>query len=423
MSWGIQSTAEDVSIILDNMKFISSGINTTAVDLLQATITNCTFDIHSPFIINRHGSEFYAVDLQGDKASEVSFSEFYGGQGCLCFKGKNSVIHHNYFVNRQTVTNHYSVMAMGDGSRIFDNRFEPEIGSGLEIFRHRNIEIFNNEFHIHAELPSCEYNDHYSTNAIRIADYGAALGSPEGTYGNRIYNNKFYITGRKYEKYPHYIPMASAVFYSASAGDNYIFGNEIVVNQENPGTNAEAFAFYIGNARGGKLFNNHIVANVTPIWVACEYGRAEDTELAGNTIEKARNTVADFKPIKMGSHEQPDFLANGTAFRSNEFKDLTFGIDATDQHHRYTVYWSVNLHVFNKSGLSMSGAEIRILDKNGKEVFHQQSDKNGWIKTELPEYSMDGTEKTAYTPYTIVAGKKKMEINLTTNSEFNVEMN
>jgi hypothetical protein len=423
LSWGIQSTAEHVGIILDNVKVISSGINTTAVDVLQATITNCTFDIHSPFIINRHGSEFYAVDLQGEKASEVSFSEFYGGQGCLCFKGNNSAVHHNYFVNRQTVTNHYSVMAMGDGSRIFENRFEPEIGSGIEIFRHRNIEIFNNEFHIYAELPSCEYNDHYSTNAIRIADYGAAPGSPEGSYGNRVYNNKFFITGKKFDHYPHYIPMASAFFYSASAGDNYIFGNEITINQENPGTDAEAFAFYIGNARGGKLFNNHIIANVTPIWVGCEYGRAEETELAGNTIEKARNTITDFSPVKMGSHEQPDFLASGTVFRSNEFKELKFGIDATDQHHRYTVLWSLHLHVFNKSGLSMPGAEIRILDKTGKEVLRQLSDKNGAIQTELPEYSMDGTEETLQTPYTIVAGKKKMEINLTGNSEFNVVMN
>jgi hypothetical protein len=423
LSWGIQSTAENVGIILDNVKVISSGINTIAVDVLQATITRCTFDIHSPFIINRHGSEFYAVDLQGERASEVSFSEFFGGQGCLCFKGKNSAIHHNYFVNRQTVTNHYSIMAMGDGSKIFENRFEPEIGSGIEIFRHRNIEIFNNEFHIHAELPSCEYNDHYSTNAIRIADYGAAQDSPEGAYGNRVFNNKFFITGRKYGKYPHYIPMASAFFYSASAGDNYIFGNEIILDQENPDTDAEAFAFYIGNARGGKLFNNHIISNITPIWVGCEYGRAENTELAHNTIEKARNTRIDFMPIKMGSHEQPDFLASGTAFRSNEFKDLKFAIDATDQHHLYTVYWSLHLHVFNKSGLSMPGADIRIFDREGKEVLHQMTDKFGSLKTELPEYTMDGTQQTFQSPYTIMAGKKKMEISLTGNSEFNMVTN
>jgi hypothetical protein len=105
---------------------------------------------------------------------------------------------------------------MGDGSRVFGNMFKPEIGSGLEIFRHRDIQIFNNEFHISAALPSCEYHQHLSTNAIRIADYGAATGSPVGCFGNRIYNNIFYLTGKKYEMYPDFIPMVSALFYSTS---------------------------------------------------------------------------------------------------------------------------------------------------------------------------------------------------------------
>jgi len=421
MSWGIQSTAGDVPVILDNLKIVSSGINTTAVDVLQATITNCTFDIKSPFIINRHGSEFYAVDLQGDQASEVSFSEFYGGQGCLVIKGKYSTVHHNYFVNRQTVTNHYSIMAMGDGSRIFENRFEPEIGSGIEIFRHRYIEIFNNEIHIQAAPPSCEYHDQYSTNAIRIADYGAVLGSPEGSYGNKVYNNTFYITGKKYEKYPGYIPTATAIYYSASAGDNYIFGNDIIINQENPGTDAEAFAFYIGNAYGGKIHDNHVITNVTPIWVACRYGRAEKTEISGNLIERRPNTAADFSPVKMGSDELPDFLARDIVFRSNEYKDLTFRIDATtDQHHVYTVSWSLNLRIFNKSGISIPEADIIILDRNKKEVVHKPTDKSGLLQVELPEYHVDGKETIYHSPYTILTGKKKTDIVLKNNMKIDL---
>jgi hypothetical protein len=417
LSWGIQSTAGDVRLILDNVRIISSGINTTAVDVLQATITNCTFDIQNPFIINRHGSEFYAVDLQGDEASEVSFCDFYGGQGCLCFKGKFSAIHHNIFVNRQTVTNHYSIMAMGDGSRIFENLFKPEIGSGLEIFRHRNIDVFNNVFHIQASPPSCEYHQHYSTNAVRIADYGAPPGSPEGCYGNRFYNNKFFITGKKYEKYPDYIPMASAFFYSASAGDNEIFGNDIVINQEDPGTDAEAFAFYIGNARGGKLYNNHIIANVTPIWIGSSYGRAEDTELTGNTIARAPDTRIDFGPIRMGSYEQPDFLAFGTKFRSNELSGLELRIDPTDQHHVYSVYWTLTLKARDKSGRVLSGTEIKILDRNGKEVASQKTDSSGLLMVELPEYTVDGDIKTYFSPFTVVAGKTKKEFELGRNME------
>ena len=422
LSWGIQSTAGNVRIILDNVKIISSGINTVAVDVPQATITNCTFDIKSPFIINRHGSEFYGVDLQGDQASEVSYCDFYGGQGCLCFKGKFSTIHHNYFVNRQTVTNHYSIMAMGDGSKIFENRFEPEIGSGIEIFRHRDIEIFNNEFHIQASPPSCEYNDNYSTNAIRMADYGASTGSAEGCSGNRVYNNKFFITGRKYDKYPNFIPVATAFFYSASAGDNEIFGNDIIIDQKNPGTDAVACAFYIGNAIGGKIYNNHIRSNVTPIWVACTYGRAEDTELRENKIEKAQNTVHDFPPVRMGSYEQPDFLAFGTKFRSNEFSGLLFAIDATNQHHIYSVYWTLSLTLHNKSGKLLDGYKIRVTDRNGKEVVNQMTDKEGSIHVELPEYDVDGATRKFSAPYTIFAGKKKIETGLTKNTTVDIIM-
>ncbi len=408
LSWGIQSTAENVRIILDNVKISSSGINTTAVDVEQATITNCTFDINNPFIINRHGAEFYAVDLRGDQASEVSFSRFLWRTGLFVHQRQEFfryiII---FFANRQTVTNHYSIMAMGDGSRIFENRIEPEMGSGIEIFRHKNIEIFNNEFHINAAPPSCEYHIHLSTNAIRIADYGAAPGSERGSYGNRVYNNKFYIKGKKYEKYPDYIPMASAFFYSASGGDNEVFGNDIVINQENPGTDAEAFAFYIGNARGGKIYNNNIISNVTPIWVGCSYGKAENTELTGNRIEKAQNTLIDFKPVRMGSREQPSYLAYNTQFRSNVLSGLEFGIDATDQHHIYTVYWTLKINLQDKIGKPLKDTEIVIKDRNGKEVVRQKSGNEGSLSVELPEYIVDGPARTDLSPYIISAGKKK----------------
>jgi hypothetical protein len=421
LSWGIQSTARDTRVILDNVKVITSGINTTAADLLQATITNCTFDVSNPFIINRHGSEFYGVDLQGEQASEVSFCDFYGGQGCLCFKGKFSDIHHNSFFNRQTVTNHYSVMAMGDGSRVFANLFKPETGSGLEIFRHRDIEIFNNEFHIKAAPPSCEYHMHLSTNGIRMADYGASKGSPAGCYGVRVYNNKFYITGKKYEKYPDYIPMASAFFYSASAGDNEIFGNEIIIHQEDPESDAEAFAFYIGNANGGKIFNNRVVSNVTPVWVGSSYGRAENTDIADNIFEKAPSAKNSFIPVRMGSYEQPDYLASGTTFRSNEFNELEFGVNATDQHHNYSVAWTLSVILHDKSGKPLANKGISINDRNGKEVLRLTSDGTGTISAELTEFIFDGASKTYFSPYTVITGKRKTQVDLNKNTVLYLE--
>ncbi|MFC2124341.1 hypothetical protein ACFLU5_05985 [Bacteroidota bacterium] len=412
LSWGIQSTANDVRIILDNVKFISSGINTTAMDVPQATITNCMFDIKNPFIINRHGAEFYAVDLRGKKASEVSFSEFYGGQGCLVFKGKHSMIHHNLFVNRQTVTNHYSVMAMGDNSMVFENRFEPEIGSGLEIYKNKNIEIFNNLFITEAVPPTCEYIEHYSTVSIRLADYGADPGSPEGCYGNRIYNNKFFITGRKFENYPDYIPMAAAVFYSTSAGENYIFGNEIHIEQKNPGTDAEAFAFYIGNANGGQFYNNRIITNETPIWVGCGYGSASNVSIVNNRISKSNISKSTFHPVRMGWIDWDECTAKKIEFRSNHLEGLEFGIDATAQHHSYIVNWSLTIKAIDKKGKALQSRNVTIVNRNGEEVANQRTNNIGILQIDLPEYSVDGEEIIYLSPYMIIVNNKKEEVNL-----------
>ena len=420
LSWGIQSTAKDVRIIMDNVHVISSGINTIAVDVPHATITNCKFEIQSPFIINRHGSEFYAVDLRGLKASEVSYSEFYGGQGCLVFKGKHSIIHHNHLVNRQTVTNHYSIMAMGDSSMVFENRIEPEIGSGLEIFRHSHIEIFNNVFRINASPPSCEYHEHYSTNAIRMADYGEALGSPRGCFGNRIYNNTFFIRGKKFQEYPDYIPMASAFFFSTSAGDNDVFGNDIFIEQDNPETDAEAYAFYIGNALGGKLYNNRITTNVTPIWVACGYGSATGTLMAGNTISRSPASKTSFKPVRMGWIEREDCLAKEIEFRSNTFEGLNFEIETTDQHHSYSVFWTLSIYVSDKTGKKLPNAEVKIFDRNGEEVMIRTTNNDGLIKEELPEYTVDGDQVSYAAPYTVVVQKKKHHVTLSSNSEIKI---
>jgi len=416
LSRAIQSTAKDVMVILDNLSITSSGINTTAVDVRQAVITNCRFDINNPFIINRHGSEFYAVDLTGDMASEVSYSEFFGGQGCLCFKGHGSLIHHNLFVNRQTVTNHYSIMAMGDGSRIFSNRFEPEQGSGIEIFRKKYIDIFDNVFNITAAPPSCEYPEMLSTNAIRLADYGAAKGAANGCFGNRIYNNLFYISGKKYRLYPDFIPLASAVFYSASAGDNEIFGNRIHVSQNDPDTDAEALAFYIGNANGGIFHNNIISSNVTPVWVASPYGDAENVVISSNTFLTDKDSTREYKPFKIG----PGHLASGIKFSSNHFAGVEPVIDSNPgKQNSYTVSWTLNLKLLiARPGIR----EIIITDNSGNEVFRTSGSDGEIIKIELPEYSVNGSVVTRMSPYTINAGNKKYPVSLNKNTEMQINI-
>ena len=422
ISWGIQSTAEDVMVVLDNVKIQNSGINATAADLLQATITNSTFDVINPFIINRHGSEFYAVDLRGEQPSEISDCEFYGGQGCLAFKGDFSKVHHNYFENRQTVTNHYSIMAMGDSSMVYDNIIKPETGSGIEVYVHRGMEIFNNEIHIEAAPPTSEYgHEEYSVDAVRIADYNAKPSSPNGCFGNKVYNNKIYITGKDYPNYPDYIPMAWAIFYSASGGDNYIFGNEIHIKDLTPGMKNETSAFYIGGGTiGGQFFNNRITTNVYSMWVACRYGGDENSQIFNNTIIKSPEAKTDFQPIRMGWAERKDCVARNINFRSNRFEGFDFGINATDQPHSYSVEWTLRINIADRNGIAAKKTDIQIMDKNGNEVIHQQTNDQGFLQVELQEYFVDDKEQTVLSPYTVVVGKKKEKVNLDNNTSIDI---
>ncbi|HEX5024665.1 MAG TPA: hypothetical protein VFV68_05305, partial [Agriterribacter sp.] len=421
MSWGIQSTADQVKLVLDNVSIKTAGINTTAIDVPQATITHCRFEVKSPFIINRHGSNFYAVDLRGNSASEVSYSEFYGGQGCLVFKGMHSDIHHNYFVNNQSVTNHYSIMAMGDSSRIFDNRIEPERGSGIEIFRHKYIDIFNNTIKVQSSAPTCEYGtEEYSANAIRIADYRAMPGAIDGASGNRVYNNKIFIRAINFDYPEEYVPLSWAFFYSASGGDNDIFGNDIVIEHTDPGSKALASGFFITGGTegfGGNFYNNRITTNVPAAWVAGKYGGTINTKIYNNTIIKTPNAPANFKPFRMGFDDCGDCLAKNVEFRSNTIVNDTFAIDASKQEHSYSVYWKLTVNVTDKKGKPVPGAEVTISGNTNGEVIRKKSGEDGRVEVDLCAYTVDGEKKIIHTPYTVQTGKEKKQVLLNKDTE------
>ncbi|MBS1610605.1 MAG: hypothetical protein JSS70_17980 [Bacteroidetes bacterium] len=409
LSFGIQSSATKVKIILDNVNIKTSGINATAADLRQATITHCRFDVDMPFVIQRHSS-LLAVTLRGDEPSEVSYSDFFGGEGCLMFTGNNSSIHHNYFVNHQTVTNRYSVMGSGDGSKIFENRIEPLQGSGVWAGGH--IDVFNNSIKIKSSPPTCEYGrEEYSVAGIRMADYHHSYG--EGFYGNKIYNNTIYITAVDYPP-KKYIPMAWGVYYSTSGADNFVFGNDIVVNNTDTSSKALAAAFYIvgGEGYGGQFYNNRITTNVPAVWLASFYGDAYNSKIYNNTIIPLH--AAKFKTVRMGWDES---VAKNIEFRSNNIEGGKFSVAASDRDHTYSVYWTLTIRLVDKKGGVVKNAEVLIRDKNGVVVTRANTDENGEIKTELPEYSVNGKEKRYTSPYTVSVDDLKREVNLTKNTE------
>jgi hypothetical protein len=336
-SWAVQSTAKGVTIVLENVKIAAAGINTNAICVPRAVIKDCRFEIATPFIIDRHRLEDSAVALTDAGGSEVSASEFIGGQGCLAVEGAGSVrIHDNRFVNRQTVTNHYSIMlGKSEGVRIERNRFEPEIGSGILMFSSGGNEVAHNTFKITAANGNCEYaNTDYSTNAIRITDYNAKPDAAHPVVGNRIHHNTFHITGKFYPNYKGCVPIATALFVSVGAAVNHVEDNEITVDHQGIGTPAEATAFYVGGSdQGGEYLRNRITTNVAAFWIGTPYGPASNVKIVENTIIKAAKAPADFKPFRFGWWT---YTATNVEFVGNKFEGCEFAVQATDAKHTFT---------------------------------------------------------------------------------------
>ncbi|MEW5977459.1 MAG: hypothetical protein AB1898_16830 [Acidobacteriota bacterium] len=327
-SWAIQSTAQGVMVILENVKIVAAGINTNAMQVPKARIRDCRFDIDTPFIINRHTLSDSPVSLTKADGSEVSQSEFIGGQGCLAIVGNGAKVHDNLFVNRQTVTNHYSIMlGNSDNVEINHNRFEPEIGSGVTVFRSRHTQIHHNFFRILAANANCEYtNEEYSTNAIRLTDYNDKPNAPRGAWGNRIHHNRFEIVGKHYLNYSGFKSIASAVFCSVGAGSNFIYENEISVKHQDPDSPSVACAFYIGASdNGGEWYDNQISTNVPAFWIGNFYGRASNAKIYRNTIIKTDSAPADFKPFRLGYGRH---TATNIEFQDNRFEGCEFGVQS-----------------------------------------------------------------------------------------------
>jgi hypothetical protein len=419
LSWGIQSSAGNVKINLENVKVVTSGISEGAADISWAKITNCRFDVDMPFLIQRHVS-LCSVILRGNNASEVANSEFFGGEGCLSVKGRHSLVHDNLFVNDQTVTNHYSIMGTGDSSRIYNNRFEPKQGSGIYVTRY--TEVFNNVFKIKTAAPTCEYGrEEYSTAGIRLGDYNAKPGSPQASVGNRIHDNQIFVTAGNYPDPKEFIPMAWGIYYSASGGENYVYRNEIVVNKTDTSSKVLTAAFYIcGGPRyfGGQFYDNHITTNVPAAWVASFYGGASNSKLYNNTITPLPG--AKFKIFRIGSLGCDECVAKNIEFRSNRIENQKFAVEVTNQDHSYSVYWTLIVKVNDSKGKPVRDKEVTILDNSNAVVLKARTDDSGQIKTELPEYAVDGKRKTVSSPYTVTADRAKKKVELISNTEISI---
>src|SRR3989339_845454 len=145
--WAIHSNAKEVTIKLENVKVVTGGINTNALFASKASVKNCRFEVDTPYIINRHNTSEMSACVEN--LIEASDNEFIGGQGNLSFNGDGSIVRDNLFVNRQTVTNHYSVNPGGKNHKIYNNKVTSNTTVAWISNRYgdaKNTKFYNNTF-------------------------------------------------------------------------------------------------------------------------------------------------------------------------------------------------------------------------------------------------------------------------------------
>ncbi len=420
MSWGIQSTAPGCRIVLDNVRIINHGINTNAADIPFGEINNCRFEVDTPFIINRHASE-HSVVMRGNSHSEIKNSVFLGGQGCLTVKGNGSTVSGCLFINRQTITNHYCVMLAADSCRVFDNRFEPDTGSGLEIYVHRHNEVFDNVFRISASPPTCEYgHEDYSVNGIRIADYRAEPGSPNACFGNKVYRNTFHIVGFDYPVPSDYIPMAYGVFHSVSGGDNYYEENVFHVDMRSPGSKAEAAACYVSGDIAGIWRNNTIITNIHAFWVGSRYGNAENGVFEYNTIIRRHDAPDNFQPVRIGFSGRGDAITKNVVFRGNNYPGGGFSTDIEGDEHEFTVTQMLTVRCNAKNGDIKTATTVEISDMSGKTVATGITGDNGVVSFELPVLRYEKANGEDSSSYSVKIGNTRKTVSLKGNRDITI---
>ncbi|MFB3890580.1 MAG: hypothetical protein ACE15C_01010 [Phycisphaerae bacterium] len=417
---GVQSNAANVTVVLDNVHIANAGINTNSARLSKATLRNCRFEVDTPFIINRHDTT--EMNVHCDSATEVAKCEFLGGQGS--FSGACPDVHDNLFVNGQTVTNHYSI-GPGSGTKIYRNRFEPKIGSGIYIGAGTGIEVYDNVFRIESAPPNCEYRySGYSTNAIRISDYDTPPTPPEAgkpdkrCRENKVYHNKIFISGKSYPEFERYEPRAYAFFISVGGGTNYIYDNEITIDKKDNG-NARAYAFFVGgSSNGGQIANNKVTSNCPAAWIGNDYGNAANTVFYGNTFTKAPGTPAGVRPFIMGDGGNS---ANDIQFFSNSFDGWTDLFEVHTTSLSYLLGWTLTVKVAGKDGKPAAGAEVVITDKDGKELPRQKTDAKGTVAVRLAQSAYKDGKKVECPSYTVKCGAAEAKVEMTKDQEVTLQ--
>ena len=410
---GVLSNAPDVTVLLENVKIANSGINTNAARLSKATLKSCRFEVDTPFIINRHDTSESNVCVGA--ATEIDHCEFLGGQGN--FSGMCPDIHDNLFVNGQTVTNHYSI-SPGSNTKVYRNRFEPRIGSGIYIGHGTGVEVYDNTFRIEASPPNCEYRyTTYSQCAVRLSDYDTKPTEPaeKRCEGNKVYRNKITVVGKNYDQYEQYVPRAFAFFISVGGGVNEIYDNEITVEKAEGG-NGKAFAFFIGgSSNSGLIYRNKVTSNCPAAWIGTDYGIAAKATFWGNTFIRAGKTPEGVKPFVLGDGGN---TANDLGFFSNTFEGWKGDPFEVHTHSfSYALGWTLTMKVVGADGKPQAGAEVTVTGASGEPAFQSKTDDKGQVSVRLPESQTKDGKKTDCPTYTVKSGAAEAKVEMKKDQE------
>jgi len=145
------------------------------------------------------------------------------------------------------------------------------------------------------------------------------------------------------------------------------------------------------------------------------YGAASNSRLYNNIIVPLNG--ASFKTFQIGSLDRDELVARNIEFRSNEVVNGKFEIDATDQDHVYSVYWTLKVKVTDANGIPVTKTDLTINDNSGSLALKTKTDDKGEIVTELPEYHVNKKNKRVLSPYVIDVDGLKMEVELDGNKE------
>lgn len=414
LSYGV-SLSGIVRLDLHGVRITANGLKSHSVSASGEMHGN-HLEVDMPWYFARENSTEENVVLRG---GSFHHNAAIGGQGVIRLRGTGTQVYKNLLRNNAQATNHYAIIHSGaEDPEIHDNVFDPIEGSGILTYVGHGYRIYNNLFYVRTATCNVEYvNEDYSTNGIRMNDYGA-----ETNFDNWVYDNIFYIEGRGFETaWDNCMPVTTGIFYSASGADNRIYGNEFYVEKTHDNSAHPVLALYMGGDAYNNPVDNRLVydnlfeTNDKAVWITTYYGDSADLWFENNTFRRVDNSYytpeAPEAALRMGRGSSP---ADNVRLINNQFEGgfeqnaIQFTAVNPAASYDLTAQWYVHVHVADGQGDPVAGAEVTASSLGQSEVVTETTDASGDALLVLTEYleqgdmTPDGThDRTMVTPHSI----------------------